>query len=68
MGEVKRFKSREITPHAVVNWLNEVLSETDEIYAVIKDKDGNFAEAICGDAGGASFSALILQQKALETL
>lgn len=67
-GTVHRFKSREITPHAVVNWLNEELSRTDEIYVVLKDKDGNFVDAICGNAGGAAFAALILQQKAVETL
>lgn len=68
MSKVIRFEPKEISPQAVVNWLEHVLPETAEIYAVIKDKDGNFAEAISGEAGGAAFSALILQKKATDTL
>lgn len=67
-GTVHRFKSREITPHAVVNWLHDELPRIAEIYVVIKDKDGNFTDAVCGEAGGCAFSALIIQQKALETM
>jgi hypothetical protein len=67
-GNVKRFKSREITPHAVVNWLFDELLNIEEIYVVIKDKEGNYVEAVKGDAGGAAYAALIIQQIAVETL
>lgn len=68
MSVVSRFKNSEIIPHAVVNWLNDELPNIDGIFVVIKDKDGNFVEGICGNAGDLAFVALVLQAKALEAL
>lgn len=67
-GTVLRFKHYEISPYAVVNWLHDELPKIANIYVVIEDKEGNYVEAVCGNAGGAAFSALILQQKAMEAL
>lgn len=52
---------KEISPHAIVSHLQAELSEIDEIYMVVKDKDGNYYEIICGETGGLAFSIQILQ-------
>lgn len=52
----------------VVDDLVARLETMDEIYVVVKDKDGSSQEYLAGDLGGLTFAILVLQQKALEAL
>lgn len=56
------------TPATVVDDLVARLDTMQEIYCVVKDKDGSSQEYLCGDLGGLTFAILVLQQKALEAL
>lgn len=68
MSKVTRFKPTEISPHAVINHLNEILPTIEEIYVVTKDKDGNWEEHHCGDLMGLTFAVLVMHKHALEIL
>lgn len=65
---VHRMLHDDVTPHAVLSYLNEKLPDIAEIYIVIKDKEGNWSHTICGNLAGVSFSTLILHDVALKTL
>lgn len=56
------------TPATVVDDLVARLDSIQEIYVVVKDKDGSSQEYLSGDLGGLTFAILVLQQKALEAL
>lgn len=52
----------------VVDDLVARLDTMDQIYVVVKDKDGTSHEYLCGDLQGLTFAILVLQAKALEEL
>lgn len=52
----------------VVDDLVARLETMEEIYVVVKDKDGTHQEYLSGNLGGLAFAILVLQQKALEAL
>lgn len=56
------------TPQTVVDDLVSRLASMEEIYCVVKDKDGTNQEYLSGNLGGLTFAILVLQQKALEAL
>lgn len=52
----------------VVDDLVDRLDTMEEIYVVVKDKDGTSQEYISGNLQGLTFALLVLQQVALEAL
>lgn len=54
--------TKDITVRSVVADLCNLESEIDEIYVVIKTKDGRWVPSIAGDLGGMAFAILFLQQ------
>lgn len=56
------------TPATVVDDLVARLDTMEEIYCVVKDKDGGTQEYVAGNLGGLTFAILVLQQKALDSL
>lgn len=56
------------TPATVVDDLMARLDTIEEIYVVVKDKDGTSQEYLAGNLAGLTFAILVLQQKALEAL
>lgn len=51
----------QITPTTLVNNLLDNLGNLEEIYCVVKTKDGSFIEVCSGNAGGVAFSIVVLQ-------
>lgn len=62
------FRPLGITPHAILAELNETLPDIEELYVVVKTKDGTYNEMICGEVRGLSFSIVILQKYLIEAL
>lgn len=56
------------TVHTLITELAEKVDSIEELYVVVKDKDGNFQESLCGDMAGVCFAALLLQKFALENV
>lgn len=56
------------TPATVVDDLVARLDTMQEIYVVVKDKDGSSQEYLAGDLGGLTFAILVLQKCAMEAL
>lgn len=55
---------KDITPHAVVADLNHLIADgrVEEIYVVVKTKDGEWAPSCSGNLAGLAFAALYLQK------
>lgn len=54
------------TIHTLITELVEKVELIEEIYMVVKDKDGNFEEVLCGDLAGLGVSIAVLQKYMME--
>lgn len=61
-SKVTHLVTRDITPRAVIADLRNIEDDIDEIYLVIKTKDGRWAPSLSGDLEGFAFAILLLQQ------
>lgn len=66
MADIKHLVTKEITVRSVIADLCNIESEIDEIYIVVKTKDGQWVPSLCGDMAGLAFAALYLQQHWME--
>lgn len=65
---MKKFMPKEISPHAVVCHLQNEIENIAELYVVIKDKHGDFYEALTGSNQGLAFSIVVLQKHLMDRL
>lgn len=54
--------SKEITPHTVATQIVNEVENIEEIYCVVKSKDGNWVEIMAGTTGGLAQAVLMLQK------
>ena len=66
-NEVKRL---ELAPsvHGVINSLTADLPQIEEIYVIVKRRDGGWYDSISGDTAGIAFAILLLQHVAAGSL
>lgn len=62
MAEMTHLVPKDITVRSVIADLTNIESEIEEIYLVVKTKDGQWAPSLCGDLQGLAFAILFLQQ------
>lgn len=56
------------TPHAIVNELVTHINDIEEMYVIVKTKDGNWQESMVGDLQGLVFASFILSESAGKAL
>lgn len=57
-----------ISKHAIASDIQHSLEEIDELYVVMKYKNGDWGHSMSGDVQGLAFAILILSQYAQESL
>lgn len=65
---MKPFIPKGISKHAIVSDLQHSLEDVEELYVVMKYKNGDWGHSMSGDVQGLAFAILILNQYALESL
>ena len=55
--------SKDITVRSVIADLCNIEEQIDEIYVVVKTKEGQWAPSLAGDLGGLAFAILFLQDQ-----
>lgn len=64
MSEIGKLLPKVVTPHAIVADLNHLIADNriEEIYVVVKTKNGDWAPSCSGDLAGLAFAVLYLQK------
>lgn len=67
-GKIDYLIQKDITPHTVVTQIVNEVENIDEIYCVVKNKEGDWVEIMSGTHAGLAFAALCLQKYWGETV